>query len=57
MSLREYRKLRAQASILLFYVAKADCSEEAWKIYYAWRDGRISYREALLRLKKLAARS
>jgi len=56
VNLREFRKLRARASILLGYVIRANFSKDAWRIYFDWRDGKLSYREALERLRKLAAK-
>lgn len=55
--MKGFRARRAKASILLGYVIRAGFSEEAWKTYFDWRDGKIRYREALERLKRLVARS
>lgn len=56
-ALKQYRRLRDRAGILLGLVAKTSHGgqrKEAWRIYHAWRDGKLTYREALARLKKLA---
>ncbi len=53
-ALKQYRRLRDRAGILLSYVVDAGNTGEAWRIYHAWRDGKLTYREALARLKKLA---
>ncbi len=46
---------RNQAGILIGYVLHAPKGKrrEAWRIYYAWRDWKISFREAEKRLIKL----
>ena len=56
MSLKEFRKQRNRAGILLGLVydaMKQGRGEEAKKIYNMWRQGKITYRQALARLKKL----
>ena len=55
--LKQYRRLRDKAGILLSLVAKTPrgpLRRHAWQIYHAWRDGKLTYRQALARLKKLA---
>ncbi len=51
-----FRVRREQASILLHYVVKSGFTREAWRVYYEWRDGRISFREARRRLLNLVKR-
>ncbi len=55
MSVKEWRVRRDQAGILIGYVLHAPKGKrrEAWRIYYAWRDWKISFREAEERLIKL----
>ena len=35
-------------------VVEAGNTREAWRIYHAWRDSKISFEEARKKLKKLA---
>ncbi len=56
MSLKEFRKQRNRAGILLGLVydaMKQGRGEEAKKIYSMWREGKITYRQARTKLKKL----
>ncbi len=54
MTLKEWRRYRDMAGILIDLVVEAGNGDEAWSIYHAWRDGKLTYRQALARLKKLA---
>ena len=51
---REWRKDRDRAGILLYLVGKAGFSKRAWSIYNKWLKYKISYREAKKKLEKLA---
>ncbi len=53
MTLKEWRKWRNQAGILIDLVVEAGNDDEAWRIYHAWRDFKISFEEARKRLKRL----
>ena len=53
---RDLEEWRSRLSRLLVLVGEAGDSEEAWKVYYAYRDGRITLKEAEERLKALAKR-
>ena len=54
--MESFRERRAKASVLLSYVGEAGPSKasEALHIYRTWLEGRITYREALAKLRKLA---
>ena len=57
MSLKEFRRERNRAGRLLGLVydaMKQGRGEEAKRIYSMWKNGKITYRQALARLKKLA---
>ncbi len=58
MTVKEWRKLRDQAGILLGLMDYVpECRKgEAWRIYYLWRDCKITFREAKRRLKSLKSR-
>ena len=55
MTVKEWRLRRDQAGILIGYVLHAPKGKrgEAWRVYYMWRDWKISFREAEERLIKL----
>ena len=52
----EWRRMRDQAGILLAMFDEIPESRrgEAWRIYHAWRDWKISFTEAKRRIKALA---
>ena len=52
-ALKQYRRLRDEAGVLLSYVVDAGNTREAWRIYHEWRDGKLTYREALKKLRRL----
>ena len=57
-----WRKRRNQAGVLLSFVCSIEDVEpkpvgRAWRVYEGWRRGRIGFREALTKLKKLASTS
>lgn len=54
---KDFRKRREMASVLLSYAAKTPDSmgfREAMRVYKLWLKGKISYADALRRIKKLA---
>lgn len=53
MTLKEWRKYRNMAGILVSLVVKAGNTREAWRIYDAWLARKISFEEAKKRLKRL----
>ncbi len=60
ISIREWRRLRDQAGILIYYKVEAvkrnpKLRKTAEEIYEQWRTGKISFKQALKELKKLAA--
>ena len=50
------KEIRPKASVLISYVVDAGFTKEAWKTYYDWLQEKITYRQALAKLKKLAKR-
>ena len=56
MSVKEWRKYRDQAGILLHLISLVpkDRREKAWRIYHEWRDWKITFSEAKKKLKELA---
>lgn len=52
LSVREWRRRREQASILIGYVMEAPRGRkrEAWRIYREWQEGRMKFTEAKRRL-------
>ena len=55
MSAREYwRRRRPLAAELLMLVGEAGDSKEAWRVYEAWLNGRVSFEEARKKLMILA---
>ena len=53
---RDLEEWRGRIGRLLALVGAAGGTGEAWKVYYAYRDGRITLKEAEERLKALAKR-
>ena len=55
LSVKEWRRRREQASILIGYVMEAPRGRkrEAWRIYREWQEGRITFTEARKRLLAL----
>ena len=54
-----FRRRRKKAGILLSYAGEArsvQATREALKVYRAWLEGKVTYREALARIRKLAGR-
>ena len=51
---QDLEEWRGTLSRLLILVGKAGDSEEAWSIYYQYRDGEITYKEAEKKLRALA---
>lgn len=51
---RDLREWREKLSELIILVSKAGDTEEARRIFYQYRDGEITYKEAKKRLKELA---
>ena len=60
-SLREWRKRRDQAGILIGYVFQTPkgsrLREQAWRVYEDWQEERITFKEAEKRLRELAAKA
>ena len=57
--MESFRERRKKAGVLLSYAGEARtrrATEEALKIYRAWLDGRLTYREALERIKRAAGK-
>ena len=48
------KEIRPKASVLISYVADSGFTREAWKTYYDWLNEKITYKQALSKLKKLA---
>lgn len=55
-NLKDFKTRHEQASILLDYVIESGFDKRAWRIYFEWRDGKITYQKALRKLKRLAKR-
>ncbi len=58
MTLREWRRWRDQAGVLLSLLdlVPEDRRDEAWRIYYLWRDWKLSFTEAKKRILALAGK-
>ncbi|MEB3778891.1 MAG: hypothetical protein GSR85_01470 [Desulfurococcales archaeon] len=57
VALESFKRRREKAGILLSYVGEAksrQAAEEALRVYRAWLNGKLTYREALARIKRLA---
>ena len=54
---RDLEKWRERLSRLLALVGEAGDTREAWQVYYQYRDGKITFREAEEKLKRLAAKA
>ena len=57
--MESFRERRKKAGILLSYAGEArsrQATREALKVYKAWLDGKISYREALKLIKQIAGK-
>ena len=54
MTLKEWRRYRDMAGILIDLVVEAGNDDEAWSIYHAWLARKIGFKEARKRLRKLA---
>ena len=55
--MESFRERREKAGVLLSYVGEAKdtkTAREALRIYKEWLHGRITYREALEKIKKLS---
>jgi len=54
---RDLEKWRERLSKLLVLVGQAGDTREAWQVFYAYRDGKITYKEAEKKLKELIAKA
>ena len=58
-SVREWRRRRDQAGILIHYVVQtprgSSLRKKAWKVFEEWQEERITFEEARERLERLAA--
>jgi len=54
---RDLEEWRERLSRLLKLVGEAGDTREAWQVYYQYRDGKITFREAEEKLKRLAAKA
>ena len=57
LSVKEWRRNRDRAGILLGLVLEAGNTDEAWRVYKKWANAEITYEEARKRLRELAARA
>ena len=57
--MESFKERRKKAGILLSYAGEArsmQATREALKVYKAWLEGKISYREALKLIKQIAGK-
>jgi len=54
---KDLEEWRERLSRLLALVGKAGDTSEAWQVYYQYRDGKITFRQAEEKLRELAAKA